>query len=944
MEVERVSIGDIIESGKLNGKVTGPVWTGFPSSEIIGQIPVSEDQKLDKEYKKILKELESLFVKYRKMDMKELETGFPAVENKQTISSRIAFLLRELTLMPKYKVRTNVMMVAYVATYEMMQKVNPTELKHFGIGARQQMMQLQQLISGYDTPLIALIVDKNELKAKVVSLVTESQAKKFKNKSNARDLKRIVEEVLGRKNIPDDDVRKIIEGICASMYIADAAQVFQSDYYGSLIYESILYNYLFELYKEDQVLPPEERKYPKLTPDYIVGLDSLDELFDAVTKDYQYNFQTEDGYHAKLQADYVYENIEFIDMQSLFAAFMLRCLDTLESIEIQVMKSTRKELEEAQARVVYECEIDTSDGYDIEEIKNLCGVRKKILEAILKISRLPDDFTYKVFKHPDDVELSSIAVSQMKEKMQNFCGDFYLNPSIKQYLRIAVFKSRHEELIENSEMMKRLEFSESEIQTLAMVDSNILHRWIELGFMNEESIKQLAVKIKNGEIDEIVDSSFQGKAEDVKKTVNFYDFITLNLEAENISVLNLIDKYYMEGIVPEEYVLDLSDEQINQAVTSETLLQNYQMYSAEMVSHNTNSDKEDEVQMQVLKKKIAIYTKLFEKAYLKNLSLEEQAISKKELVEEFYLNLVSQDMPDQEISPLVAFMLQEMLQNGFVDYETVYETSFMGSYITELRKRNIFSLAETRKIREILGSQKCGEIISGIIDSKDLSQNQKFALIMDFFFQNSDIEIRDELVKKLEFFAPEFFQEREKGSNKPIFNDDISSIPKEDEEKKEPIEYTRHLYSDGIKWEVYHRVIDNDVKVTTYSNGYVEFYSPRAGKRFIEKFYKVDRKTNQIVEPAYGFPTYAIDDEKYIANRHRLVKNVASDGKEAINPVILQELAPLDKAFRTPHITQSADKNWIRQMVSKYGSVYGDDEKLADALIKEYENQHEIID
>ena len=100
MEVERVSIGDIIESGKLNGKVTGPVWTGFPSSEIIGQIPVSEDQKLDKEYKKILKELEDLFVKYRKMDMKELETGFPAVENKQTISSRIAFLLRELTLMP----------------------------------------------------------------------------------------------------------------------------------------------------------------------------------------------------------------------------------------------------------------------------------------------------------------------------------------------------------------------------------------------------------------------------------------------------------------------------------------------------------------------------------------------------------------------------------------------------------------------------------------------------------------------------------------------------------------------------------------------------------------------------------------------------------------------------------------------------------------------------
>ena len=122
----------------------------------------------------------------------------------------------------------------------------------------------------------------------------------------------------------------------------------------------------------------------------------------------------------------------------------------------------------------------------------------------------------------------------------------------------------------------------------------------------------------------------------------------------------------MEEIITEEDLLDLSEEQIKSVVTPESLLQYYQMYADEMVSHQTNSDKEDEVHMQELKKKVAIYTKLFEKTYLKNISPEEQIALKKELIEEYYYNLVNKDTPDSEINPLVAFMIQEMLQNHLV--------------------------------------------------------------------------------------------------------------------------------------------------------------------------------------------------------------------------------------------------------------------------------------
>jgi len=939
MEIEKVSIGDLIESGKLNGRVTGPIWTGFPLASVIGDFPVSEDNRLDEAYKRLLKELEDLFIKYRKNLMKELETGIPSMADAKGMTDQVAQLLRELMLMPKYKVRTEVMLVAYVATYELLLKTNPSEVRHFKIGAKQQMRQLQQVTAEAEHPVIALSVDKEKLKAKVISILTDAQSKKFRTKSNMRDLRKMVEEILGVKNVPEEDVRKIIEKICASLYIADAAQVFKNEYYGSLVYTSILYNYLFELYQYDQSLPPEERKHPELTPESIVGIETLDELFDIVTQKYKYNFQTEEGFHAKLQTDYIYENIDFIDIKKLFMAFLLRSIDTLDSIEIQILQSTKKEdIEIPPERVVYECEIDTTDGYDVTEIRKLCKVRKKILEGILRVARLPEDFIYQTLDEKDDDHLKEVPLTYIKEKMKNFCGDFYLNSSVREYLRVAIFKSRHEELIEDTELMRRLEWSENEIQTLAMVDSNVLKKWLELGFMTPQSLKALAVKIKSGEIDEIIETSFQGKGKEVKDTIDFQEFITRNVEAENISVQEFIEEYFMEGLVSEEQILALSEEQIAFVVTEETLLQVYQMYAEEMASHQTNSLQEDEEKMQALNKKIVIYTKLFEKAYLKDLTKEEQAASKKDLIEEFYLNLVSQDIPDAKISPLVAFMIQRMLQNQFVDYETIYETSFMGIYIKELRARNDFSLEETRKIRDILGSKKCGEIIGSILDTDELTPNQKFALIMDFFFQKEDYKIRDALVKRLDFFDQEFLKKKEEEIKKRVEEAKAS----EGKEKKGTEESIRHAYSDAVKWDVYHNIMDRDVRATAYANGYIEFYSPRTGKRFFEKFYKIDSKTGQITGYGYGFPTYEMDDKTYMAYRAQLIKVV--NGREAVNPMVLEKLVPKGPEHRTPHITQSERKNWIWKMVEKYGSVYGDDRDALEANVAPYVHQHEIID
>lgn len=159
--------------------------------------------------------------------------------------------------------------------------------------------------------------------------------------------------------------------------------------------------------------------------------------------------------------------------------------------------------------------------------------------------------------------------------------------------------------------------------------------------------------------------------------------------------------------------------------------------------------------------------------------------------------------------------------------------------------------------------------------------------------------------------------------------------------------FTKHLYSDSIKWRFYHEIIDSQIKATKYSNGYIEFYSPRLEKRFIEKFYNVDKKTGQITSPGYGVATYVIDDEDYVNNRDKIVERhyEGNNFTEYINPFELTKLVPKGKENRIPHITQSISKNWMRLMVSEFGSVYSKEDKdKLEELLKEYESEHEIID
>ena len=176
-----------------------------------------------------------------------------------------------------------------------------------------------------------------------------------------------------------------------------------------------------------------------------------------------------------------------------------------------------------------------------------------------------------------------------------------------------------------------------------------------------------------------------------------------------------------------------------------------------------------------------------------------------------------------------------------------------------------------------------------------------------------------------------------------LYKDDyISPIISDYDNTTETSNFQKHVYSDAIKWLVYHSIIDADVKTTIYSNGYVEFYCPRIGKRFFEKFYKIDKKTNKIISYEYGVATYVMDDNDYINNRQILVDQL-SDDMEAINPVVLSELVPKGKKNRIPHITQSRTKNWIRQMASEFGSIYSEKDQ-EELLVLEYENQHEIMD
>lgn len=216
---------------------------------------------------------------------------------------------------------------------------------------------------------------------------------------------------------------------------------------------------------------------------------------------------------------------------------------------------------------------------------------------------------------------------------------------------------------------------------------------------------------------------------------------------------------------------------------------------------------------------------------------------------------------------------------------------------------------------------------------------------MDFLFGKGEADLRNELINKLDLI--EHYGEKKFGLDdvggkkvKDKENDD-------DEDQDGPTSaYDRHQYSDEVRWSFYNGIIDKEVQVTMFSNGYVEFYSPRLQKRFIEKFYDINQD-GKIKGTGYGHATYVIDNDEYLKNRSQLVDDrynvygiVVS---EMINEKYLRYLVPRGKD-RIPHVTQSIDKNWMRMMVSKFGSCYSEAEQdLLEKHLSELENQHEIL-
>lgn len=103
-----------------------------------------------------------------------------------------------------------------------------------------------------------------------------------------------------------------------------------------------------------------------------------------------------------------------------------------------------------------------------------------------------------------------------------------------------------------------------------------------------------------------------------------------------------------------------------------------------------------------------------------------------------------------------------------------------------------------------------------------------------------DRKARDSYLKKLDFDNTSARKATPKG--KRVFTG------------KGTTESNKFVYPDFVKWKFY-KALDKDVRVTRYTNGFVEFASSKLGVRIIEKYYEGNK-------PAYGIPTFILPEPK----------------------------------------------------------------------------------
>jgi hypothetical protein len=788
-------------------------------------------------------------------------------------------------------------------------------------------------------------------------LLTRDQEKAIYKNGNDRKLRKFIHAYSGKKNVSSEEAMQIFSELGIVLNNSDVFLLVENHSLAQRIVQSTFYNYLYDLEKSERDIPLEEKKYPELTEEYISNIQPKD-IVGIILEKYEYDKQIDFMTHGKLQAEYILEYSNYLDLDKLFLLIMIRYVKVLENIESNLTVKDTEYIEgiEPQKNGSRILASSTDNFYNIS--KNF----KTVLEKLLKSANIPSNLTIKL----DEESGTEYSIDFIRKSMSKFCGDIYLTPVVCEFLKSQLYESDSDNILENEELLIRITFEPSELEILTLTSIKDLKAFQNANLIDKDYIYNLLKKLQEGKIPQLreilekkgwnqynIDSCV--KSRELPNTLDFLN----NVLGEKIISLDDLKQYFLDGIVPIEASLNYNQDEFKAIISEEELIECYKKYVAEKMNLQQDSTEEEIKKVQDLEQRKNNYLKLYTKFKLPELIAGDtendeeinEYLNQQSIVENAYLSYVESGLSDEEIENSFSKVMKEMLKDELITYNALHDTSFLDLYITEFMKKDEISLGEATKIRNELGTEQLAQVIQSIIEYDKLDDNHKFTLIMDMFFRNSDKKVRNELLKKFKFVSHQGIQTVDVfEENSEIDSQTTRNTGKEnlDISKKA---YSQHHYTDGTKWAFYH-ALDSEIQAKKYANGYVEFYSPRLNKHFIEKFYEVDSESYKITGLAYGCATYTINDQNYQRNRENLVDydfSVNGEYLDTINVSNMRTLIP--KTDRVIHITQSTNNNWMRLILRKVNINLGNDSRyteeeleILNMVVTALENEHEIME
>lgn len=921
---QKLNLAQTVASPVLTGVDDKYVWTGLPKSENITHYMIP-DEKQRNEFIRKVKDVENSVQRYKNATRgvnSVLMVKATVAEDPNEIEAHILKVCREIKTVlnnpEKIGLDLDLFWIELCREYEDIKNNNPNEFKAMNKEARNNLEFFRECINANDPP-VREIYDVDNKKYVCLQFMTLGQEEKVRKhtKSNTEILLDILNSISGKENIDSKEGRQLLQEIVTPITLVDLPLVFSNRRFADMQYITVFKNYLIG---------------KGMSYEEIEGLSATDILNLAMK-----TYNAEDiSFHSQLVADTVIDGVKYIDMEKLMLLVAARPLEAYEMMS-PMMESMKADDDSELVKKLAEKEAENKsalESFNTEEttLKNAIEKTKRteyIINKILQTGIIGRKTKLKIIYEDREVEIS---LQRVEELMNKFCDGIYMSETMQLALIYEAYYNPDGMSTWSDDLVSRMNLTESDVKNLSIVNFENLERLYSLGKMSKEQIIELFYDTVRGEVKQDLDSII-----DIEKTEEKNDSKDLLKKLYESKILDAQDirKCLDEKIIGIEWLNALEEGKNEQEIfeihsefaesfNQERLLEKYKQYVESYLEFTNFQMKHPDnlEEVEALKEKLdsarsekEMYRELFLK--YNNISLEKRHDFGNELLENYYINM---DVTDEDV---LRESVKNFYEDGLIDLENILQID--RDYIIPMLDR--LSLEDAVKVRNGMTFEQLEDMLDKIFDDPEFTDERKFIVVMNLLGEETeeDKQAREFYLGLLDF---------SNGERKAKTTGTRNIVHKGGKESN------KFVYPDFVKWKFY-KALDKDVRVTRYSNGFVEFASNKLNARIIEKYYDGDK-------PAYGTATYILSNEQFRNNENNLVTILPN--AVILESASLREITP--RKDRIAHRTQSTDKTWMDEMIKYFDIEYEreNDSRYSkselqelQAVVKKYKTEYEMI-